>query len=293
MKLIHGADLEFRDTGLKHRPNAPVFKFLALGEENTPSNFFLMIGRQQSFYSPRHRHNFDQFRYCYRGDISIGDGPGGNLMLREGELAYFPEGVEYGPQDDGPDVKDVLVLQFGGASGQGFLSFAQLKSIQDEMTQKGLGSFEGGKFKPATTAEDGEGQERDLQVRDGYEALWEYHNQKPLEYPPAKYRYPILISPDNFPWKGVDEAGHVQTKLLGVFSDGSVSVEIVKLQNGGTLKFPPKTAIQLFFVTKGFGEIGGKNIKQESTVQLDVGEEAEVKSNQGVEMIHFTMACFS
>lgn len=211
-------------------------------------------------------------------------------MLREGEVAYFPEGVEYGPQDDGPDIKEVLVLQFGGASGQGFLSYAQLKRIQDEMTRKGLGSFEGGKFKPVTTAEGGEEEKRDLQVRDGYEALWEYHNQKPLEYPLAKYRYPIVMSPDNFPWKRVDEVGHVQTKLLGVFSDGSVSVEILKLQNGGALTLPPKPAIQLFFVIKGVGEVGGKNLKQESTLQLDVGEEVEVKSSQSVEMIHFTMA---
>jgi hypothetical protein len=46
------------------------------------------------FFSPRHRHNFDQFRYALLGTINIGKG----ATLKEGECGYFPEGAYYGPQ---------------------------------------------------------------------------------------------------------------------------------------------------------------------------------------------------
>lgn len=82
MKIVHGADISYTSTGLKHRPGAPLFKFLLLGEENTLSNFFLTLAQQGSFYSPRHHHNFEQFRYAYKGDITLGDGQ--DWLLREG-----------------------------------------------------------------------------------------------------------------------------------------------------------------------------------------------------------------
>jgi len=45
------------------------------------------------FFTPRHRHNFDQFRYVVSGEMNIAKG----VDLHEGECAYFPEGTHYGP----------------------------------------------------------------------------------------------------------------------------------------------------------------------------------------------------
>src|SRR5271165_4603582 len=45
------------------------------------------------FYSPRHRHNFDQFRYVVYGETNISKG----RDLHQGEIGYFPEGTYYGP----------------------------------------------------------------------------------------------------------------------------------------------------------------------------------------------------
>ena len=40
--------------------------------------------------------------------------------MEGGEIAYFPESAYYGPQEGGED-RIVVLLQFGGASGQGFI----------------------------------------------------------------------------------------------------------------------------------------------------------------------------
>jgi hypothetical protein len=99
-------------------------------------------------------------------------------------------------------VKEVPVLQFGGPSGQGYLSYAQLKAIQNEMNAKGVGKFEGGNF---ISADD------PSKVVDGYEGLWEYKTGRKLEYPVAKYRHPLLLHVEIFAWQGarLGASGHV------------------------------------------------------------------------------------
>ena len=121
MKVTHGAEMAYSSVGLTHRQGGPTFKLLLLGEDNTPAKYNLMLARQEPFHSPRPRHNVEQFRYAYKADITLGKSEA--WTLREGELAYFPEGTWYGPQDDGEGVREVLVLQFGGPSRQWYLSF--------------------------------------------------------------------------------------------------------------------------------------------------------------------------
>jgi hypothetical protein len=54
-----------------------------------------------------------------------------DVTIRQGELAYHPEGVEYGPQDDGNETEHILlIVQFGVASGQGILTYDQLATGQ-------------------------------------------------------------------------------------------------------------------------------------------------------------------
>jgi quercetin dioxygenase-like cupin family protein len=282
MKVTHGAEMEYTGVGLKHREGAPTFKLLMLGEDNTPGNFNLMLGKQEKFYSPRHHHNFEQFRYAYKGDVSIGEG--NDWLLREGELAYFPEGAWYGPQDDGEGVREVLVLQFGGPSRQGYLSFKQLKDIQTEMTEKGAGTFKGGKFTPA--GEDGE------QI-DGYEALWQFQNGRKLEYPTSRYRHPLMMKPDAFDWQ-IDTLGDGNAKVrhLGVFSDGNVAANQVRIENG-RFQVTKSNAIQLLFVSKGAAEVGGQKCQEQSAIQVDVGEEVTVSAAApGAEILHFVLPSF-
>ncbi|KAK5044366.1 hypothetical protein LTR84_011316 [Exophiala bonariae] len=283
MKITHGGQMDYTSAGLQHRPGAPTFKLLILGEENTPANFNLMLARQESFYSPRHHHNFEQFRYAYKGDISLGEGKA--WLLREGELAYFPEGAWYGPQNDGEGVREVLVLQFGGPSHHGYLSFRQLRDIQAEMTEKGAGVFGGGKFTPA-------GEE--TQPIDGYEALWQFHNSQKLQYPVSRYRHPVLITPEAFEWQTIHPLGdgHAKIRPLGVFSDGSVAANQIRI-DCGLVQVTGKKGTQLLFFSKGAAEVDGHKCREQSAIRLDPGEETVVSVGvEGAEILQFVLPDF-
>ena len=88
---------------------------LLTGEPGTPGNFSLQLSSTPTYFSPRHRHNFDQVRYQLSGDFDFStDG-----AMKPGSVAYFPEGTYYGPQSC-PTGSETLVLQFGGASRSGY-----------------------------------------------------------------------------------------------------------------------------------------------------------------------------
>ena len=106
----------------------------------TPGNFKFSLSRLGTDYSgPRHRHNFDQYRYMIEGESDYGqDGP-----LRAGMLGYYPEGVQYGPQVNKTEIF-CAVLQFGGASGSGYLLPREVKAGMEEL--KAFGEFKDGIF---------------------------------------------------------------------------------------------------------------------------------------------------
>ena len=99
--------------GLEHRGGTFHSRTMAEGVPGTPGNFKFSLSRLGTDYSgPRHRHNFDQYRFMIEGESDYGqDGP-----LKAGMLGYYPEGVPYGPQVNKTEIF-CAVLQFGGASG--------------------------------------------------------------------------------------------------------------------------------------------------------------------------------
>ena len=109
----------------------------------TLDNFQLGVGVSQGdFYSPRHRHNFEQIRVQLDGALSY-DRDG---VMSAGIVGYFPEGVFYGPQSQKPeDVATAAVLQFGGASGSGYLSNKETRAAMEELNK--LGEFKDGVFR--------------------------------------------------------------------------------------------------------------------------------------------------
>jgi len=63
--------------------------------------------------------------------------------LKAGMLGYYPEGVPYGPQVNKTDIF-CAVLQFGGASGSGYLLPREVKAGMEEL--KKFGEFKDGIF---------------------------------------------------------------------------------------------------------------------------------------------------
>ncbi|MEK9680098.1 MAG: hypothetical protein VW169_17135, partial [Rhodospirillaceae bacterium] len=171
MKIVQGNDLPLQ-RGLEHRGGTFHFRNLMEGAPGRLDNFQLSYGEMGGdFYSPRHRHNFEQIRYQMKGELDYGrDG-----KFTKGMIGYFPEGAHYGPQTQPADSHSItVVLQCGGASGGGYLSRGEAKSVMDELCD--FGTFEDGVFH---RNKDVPGK-RNL---DGYQAIWEHARQRPMEYP--------------------------------------------------------------------------------------------------------------
>ncbi|KAJ5661549.1 uncharacterized protein N7477_009165 [Penicillium maclennaniae] len=241
--------------------------------KNTPENYLFSLVRQTAFFSPIHRHAFDQFRYSFRGDVSIAP----DLLLREGELCYHPEGVYYGPQLDEGGERDVLVLQFGGASGKGYLSFAQMAEGQEKL--KEAGRFEKGKYYPAGGGE----------PKDSYQALWESYSGLPLEYPAPRYHSVIVSKPENYSWVPLSESNNAFARTLGIFTERETKADMIKIGARGKVQIDGTNAIQLIFVLKGQGTVEGDSLEVESAVRLSPETGIWLSSETGMELLRFVL----
>ena len=83
MKIVQGDEIEWV-RGLEYRGGTFHFRNLMEGTAGTIDNFQLSMGRNdKDFVSPRHRHNFEQFRFQLEGDLNFAR----DLKSAEGE--YF------------------------------------------------------------------------------------------------------------------------------------------------------------------------------------------------------------
>src|SRR5438876_1022096 len=85
MKLVQLEDVPLV-RGLEHRGGTFHSQTTAEGQPGTPGNFKFSLSRLGTDYSgPRHRHNFDQYRYMIEGHSEYGkDGE-----LKAGMLGYY------------------------------------------------------------------------------------------------------------------------------------------------------------------------------------------------------------
>ena len=187
----------------------------------------------------------------------------------------------YGPQNDGPEERIQLVLQFGGASGQGFLSYGQIAVVKQELSKSG--SFEKGKYHRSDGSD----------PQDTYEAVCtRVHGWKEIVYLEGRYHEPILMDPDSFNWKPIRSqkgAQNASMKLLGVFSERETRAEMLKISGEGSVVIGGGDAIELAYVVKGSGYIGEEALSQESAVKLGPRTECTIKSSHKIELLHFTM----
>ena len=258
------------------------FKTLLVGDENSPDNFRLVLARQSGkVVAPRHKHNFDQIRMCLSGD---GQNYGPDRWIRPGEVVYFPEGVPYGPEDS--DCQRLgVTLQFGGASGNGFLSSRRSRQGMEEL--KAFGTFDKGVF--YRNGDIAPGQRRN---QDSFEAVWEHVNQRTLEYPKPRYDEPIMMRPQNFDWQETDQRG-LSIKPLGSFTERRLEVSLLTLASGARARVAPRAGRQIGFVTGGAGRLDGGELRQHSAFLLDPRESAEIESKDGLEILLIGLPIFA
>ncbi len=271
MRVIDPADQPvFND----HPTGALAQRYLLHGDEGSAENFILLIAETVGpFAMPRHRHNFDQFRFPLAGDMGMGrDG-----VLREGWLGYFPEGASYGPQHDeaGPLA---LVLQFGGASGAGYLSPEQYRIGRAELAA--AGEFDG----PIYLRRRADGSVRKALATN---AIWEHVQGRRLVLPAPRYERPVFVNPTAFRWAPV--AGGARRRRLGTFSEREVSAEMYALAAGARLTVAEPTATRLWFALAGAGEVDGAPMRRHCAARQRPGEEFTLVAAEDTRLLCFRL----
>ncbi len=247
---------------------------LLTGQPDTPANFLLQLSiLPNSYYSPRHRHNFDQYRYQIKGEFDFGSDGG----MGPGDLAYFPEGTYYGPQTSSA-ASETLVLQFGGASGSGYVSSEQYAQAMKELAIRG--SFAKGVY--TRTKDNG------TRVnQDAYEAVWEHVNGRQLEYPRPRYGRPVFTQPDHFAWRPLPAHTGVGCKLLGVFSERGTRAALYRVDKGATLTLQENG---IYFVINGTGTIAGGRFTTHTTIHVQRGDQAIATANEDSELLQLGLS---
>lgn len=268
MKLIALADIPVERL---EQPRTGVFLLQRLleGVEGTTSNFSLELVRTfGDFFSPRHRHNFDQVRYQIEGAFDYSRGG----KLKPGMVGYFPEGTHYGPQTSTEDALQ-LVLQFAGASGATYLSKAQLGQAVRELKQ--LGELKDGVF----TRIEADGRKTNM---DSYEAIWRHVFHAPLAYPPPRYLDPVLMNPEGFAWTPRAGEPGVSDKLLGIFSERRTEIAFLRIAPGAVHR---AAAGRVYFVVSGEGRADDRAWQPRATISLAADDAIDFAATTPTEML--------
>jgi hypothetical protein len=273
MKIVRAEDVPFEKHKARAREGGFEFRRLLEGSAGQSDNFvFRMTRLSHDYTSPRHRHNFDQFRVVLEGNSDFAR----NGTLKQGMIGYFPEGAHYGPQSSDTECL-ILALQFGGPSGHGYVSPDEYSKAAVEL--KKIGEFKGGVF----TMIGPDGKKKNV---DGFQAVWEQVNQRPMEYPKPRFHDPIFMDPTNFAWRPLQDQPGVFHKHMGTFTECGTGIEMFKL-NAGT-----RIALQLhsiYFVMSGSGHLGQERWSRYTTIHMLKTDHAEIQADEEAEIIRIKL----
>jgi hypothetical protein len=257
-----------------HRSGRIEFKRLLAGRPGTPDNYELSLVRSGAdYFTPRHRHNFDQLRIGVSGALNYTPG----RDVDPGSAVYFPEGTFYGPQRCAVDA-EVLLLQCGGASGDGFMSYEELGRGHAELAR--VGRFEDGVFR----REPGQVGRR---TQDGYEAIWEHVNRRELRYPPPRWDEPVHMRVGGFAWLPV--AAGVACRALASFGERGTSLAMYRVERGARLELAAEPRLRLLYVATGALAGAGTS----TALEIAAGERAALEATQDAELYELGLPRFS
>lgn len=275
MKIAQGTEIE-GIAASKHRGGSANYIRLIDGDDNSMiDNFSIIVARTPGRFSPRHRHNFEQFRFQLKGVANYGR----TGKLKPGMLGYFPEGMHYGPQtQDESEKLEMIVMQCGGASGQGYPGRDATMRAVDEL--KAYGSFKDGVF----TRNPGLPGKKNL---DSFQAIWEHLAGRPMKYPKPRYDSPLLMHPDNLDWTDLEGQRGVAYKHMGTFTEYSSSAGFLRLEAGASHKLAGKR--DLYVALKGAGSVGEQPLRYLTSLFLDFDEQVVLKATEQTELLHIRL----
>lgn len=269
MAISHRSNAQ-REGASAHRNDGIAFEHLLVGEEGAKDNFILTIVTTKDEYkTPRHRHNFEQIRFVLKGEMQYGPGE----IQKAGTVAYFCEGVHY--QQKGSDGSETLLLQFAGPSGQGYMSQRQLRLGAKELQSKGV--FEDGVFIR-------DGDEEGRRKQDGYEAVWEFVNGRPVRYTRPRYLAPVIMDPESFEYLPVRDAPGVSEKTLGRFNERGAEIRMIKAQPRAKLALDAPERPFVVCVMRGEGRVDDELYGPLSAFRVLRGESAMLTAELETEL---------
>jgi hypothetical protein len=264
MKIAQGDEQPIVEDGPGIRDVSTGRQTILTGEPGTPGHFLFRIFYQKGEYNtPRHRHPFDQWRYQIEGDCGY-DRAG---AMKPGMIGYFPEGAYYGPQH-ADESNLTVIVQFGGPSGNGYLSAAQEAAAIEEM--QSFGRFEDGVF----YRNEGVPGRRAVEA---FQATWEHVYGRPMVIGPPQYVDPILVDTAAYRWKSVAGAVGVEEKRFGTFTDCDMRAARYKLEPGAALRV---TGRGLFLVLEGRGSLANQSYRKLTGLYLGDGESTTFRADE-------------
>jgi mannose-6-phosphate isomerase-like protein (cupin superfamily) len=199
---------------------------------------FTWVYVPEGYATPRHRHCFDQLRYVVDGEFGVGKG----FEIEAGQVAYFPEGVHYGPQHQDAGCT-TLILQFPGPTLTPYLTHAALHQAQRELEAAG-GKFEGGIY--TKTLPDG----RKINM-DSHKACWEHITGAEEVFPGGRFRQPIVMLPEHCAWVPDRRLDGVEHKHLGTFAEMRTGVSLLQLAPGARMPASRQEDAEIRYLLEG------------------------------------------
>ncbi len=223
------------------------------------------LRKQDNYYSPPHRHTFDQLRFVIEGKTKYGP-----MRLGSGDFAYFPEGVFYGPTESLSEELASCTIQTQGPTWGCFPTDAECAVAGEQLQGRGEMDRASGQFLWA-----------DGRKQDSFEALLEQVQGGPAQYPPARYRAPIQFHTENFAWLSADETPGVQRKPLARFNAGGPDAEMLRVAAGAFLTGARAEFHRMWVVFSGKGECGKRAVSEGSFIYSPPG--SDIPALHGVE----------
>jgi hypothetical protein len=233
------------------------------------------------FYTPRHHHNFDQFRFVVYGEMNLAKG----LDLHTGECGYFPEGTYYGPLTQ-QGAAGLLVMQFPGPNGAYRIRDGEKKTAMEALKAAG-GFFENGVYKLDTP--DGR-----RVNKDSYEAVWEQHMGRPIAYSKPRYATPVVMRPQGFRWIPDPQRPGVEVKNLGAFNEYGTSVALWRIAPGTAIAPEVLAAPQVRCVVTGGTIYEGRVLDNKACYYIPEGlTTSPIESPEGAELLVITVPMYA
>ena len=233
----------------------------------------LSIIPEGGMLTPRHRHDFSQYRYLIEGesDYSMGE------LQTAGMLNLTVDGTYYGP--NGKNFGSTLVLQFGSVSGSGYIDRKDIGAGLNELKARNEGALKDGTYyrNPGV---------KGLPVQDANEAVFELIRGEPVQYPEPEYLFPVMVNSNAIPWIPLDGVPGVAEKHMGTFSSDKYGAARYQLDPGA--KFLARGR-GVYFVLSGSGTVENEKFAKWTSTYLEEGEQTTFTAGETTDLLYLGM----